>query len=95
MQSYPWKFGTSWWYYSRSFFSPLWGRSDEASMSLLADEWPEAKTRVYYGVYERNIAMSNETRSVLDRAQLDVEQSGIIVTFILHALTQETATAVI
>jgi len=47
-------------------------------MSLLADEWPEAKTRVYYGVYERNVAMSDETRGVLERAQLDVEESGII-----------------
>jgi len=48
-------------------------------MSLLADEWPEARTRVYYGVYERNVAMSNEARRVLKRAQLDVEDSGIVI----------------
>jgi len=78
VQYYPWRFGSNWYYNSRSFFSPFWGRSDEASMSLLADEWPEAKTRVYYGVYERNVAMSDETRGVLERAQLDVEESGII-----------------
>jgi len=50
-------------------------------MSLLADEWPEARTRVYYGVYERNIAMSDETKRVLERAQLDVKESGIVTLY--------------
>jgi len=77
-QSYPWRFGTNWWLESKSFFASFWGRSDEASLSLLADELPEARTRVYYGVYKRNVAMSNETRRVLKRAQLDVEESGIV-----------------
>ena len=75
MPYYPWYFGSNDWYKTLSILSPHWGRSDEAVMGLLSDEWPEARTRIYYQVYQRSAIMDTQTTAILDRAELDVASS--------------------
>ncbi|XP_067939788.1 mucin-like protein [Watersipora subatra] len=75
-QYYPWKFGLYYWYIKYSFFSPLWSIADELAMSLLSDDWPQARTQIYYHVYERAVGMSNDTAAILSRAEQDVAASA-------------------
>ena len=81
MQRYPYAFGASYWLRRYGHFSPMWGRSDEITMSLVGNEtvdsdWIEARTRVFHHSYSRSATMDDQTRLILDRAQHDVEDSG-------------------
>ena len=60
----------------------MWGLSDEITMSLVGNEpgdfeWEAAHTKIFQHSYSRSLAMDNSTRQILDRAQLDVNNSGI------------------
>ncbi|XP_067927983.1 serine-rich adhesin for platelets-like [Watersipora subatra] len=79
MQYYPWSFGLNYWYEQQSFFSPLWSIADEVTMSLLSDDWPQARTQIYYQVYERAVGMSDQTAAILSRAEQDVLDSSYTV----------------
>ena len=51
-------------------------------MSLLTDnaedaDWEEARTKIFHHSYTRSANMDDSTRQILDRAQEDVENSGI------------------
>lgn len=84
MPYYPWYFGSNDWYKTLSILSPHWGRSDEAVMGLLSDEWPEARTRIYYQVYQRSAIMATQTTAILDRAELDVASSCKYTSFFFN-----------
>ena len=79
MPYYPWRFGVNSWYQKLSFMSPLWGLADEVTMARISKEWPEARTRIYYQVYERSAGMSDHTTAILDRAKQDVEHSCMLM----------------
>lgn len=73
---YPMPFGSDPWFDDVPIISPFWGWVDEAVMSMISGEWPEAATRALYQVYERSGDMSADTATVLDRAAADVQNSG-------------------
>lgn len=73
---FPTVFGTDSWFDSVAIISPFWGLVDEFTMALIEDEYPNARPHVYYQVYTRSIDMTNETKSILERAALDVSESG-------------------
>ena len=78
MQRHPQPFGVSAWLRQYGYFSPLWGRSDEITMSLLGSEtedtdWLDAHTRTLYQSYSRSADMDDTTRGILDRAERDVD----------------------
>lgn len=83
MQLHPRPFGESTWLSKYGMFSPMWGRSDEITMSLLGNEtgdtdWLEAHTKTFYQSYSRSGDMDEKTRRILDRAERDVDNSGDI-----------------
>lgn len=75
-ESYPKVFETTSWFDDKPVIAPYWAQSDEATMSLLAGEFPDAKSQVYYHVYERSGSMDDATSEILAKAQADVENSG-------------------
>ena len=81
-QRYPYPFGQLSWLRQYGIFAPMWGLSDEITMSLLTDnaedsDWDEARTKIFHHSYTRSANMDDSTRQILDRAQEDVENSGI------------------
>jgi len=74
--TYPSVFGSDDWYGDVGLISPLWGRVDEASRSLLSDAWPKAATQVYFQVYEFSGQQSAETEAVLERSRVDALAAG-------------------
>ena len=82
MERYSNPFGLSSLLKPYGLFSPMWGLSDEITMSLVGNEpgdfeWEAAHTKIFQHSYSRSLAMDNSTRQILDRAQLDVNNSGI------------------
>jgi len=73
--STPWRLGTNGWYNQKSLISPFWALSDEITLGLLPEECSNSRSKVYYQEYERSVAMSDETRIILDRAMVDVQNS--------------------
>ena len=85
---YPSVFGLDEFYANTPLISPFWSLEDEAMMTLVADEFPEAVTKVFYQVHVRSNDMSDATREVLDRAKEDVNESGKeILTSLLNSRT--------
>lgn len=81
IQRYPYAFGSSSWLNRYSYLSPFWGRSDEITMSLLENdpEWSQARTKIFHHSYTRSAGMNARTAAILDKSQLDVEESGLFM----------------
>ena len=75
--------------------SPLWGRADEVTMKLLSDEWPDARTQIYYQVYKRNVIMSDATAAMLDKAEEDVAASCMSSSFLFHIFHKLDSTRIV
>lgn len=67
--------------------SPFWAQVDEVSQDLLTNEWPDARSKVFYHTYERNAAMSQNTKDILLRAQKDVSNSSEYPHYRIHIVT--------
>lgn len=74
-QNCPTLFGTDPYFDTVPLIAPFWGQSDEATMKLLENEWPEARTRVLYNTYDTKSG-SSVAKEILARAKEDVLLSG-------------------
>lgn len=74
--NYPMPFGADPWFDTIPLIAPFWGLADEAMLSLISDDWPEARTSIYHHVYERTADMDQDTIDILARAETDVKNSG-------------------
>ena len=75
-EGYPTVFETDSWYDDKPIIAPYWAQSDEAIMELLADEYPDAQSKVYYQVYQKSTNMAQATIDIIDRATQDVSNHG-------------------
>ena len=77
-EGYPTVFETDSWYNDKPIIAPYWAQSDEAIMELLADEYPDAQSKVYYQVYQKSSNMDRRTERILSKASQDVADHGEI-----------------
>lgn len=79
--SYPAVFDTNPWYDDVAIIAPFWAYSDEYLMQSLADDFPKVTSKVYYHKYQASYRSNTKTRDVLARAKLDVEDSGLSISY--------------
>ncbi|XP_067928014.1 mucin-like protein [Watersipora subatra] len=86
-EDHPSVFGSNLGYINKPVIAPFWSKSDEVTLSLLADSWPQARTRVFYNTYDSRDGGNDAifTRAANDVANSDVGVADFQPTWLLVA----------